>query len=93
VEKEIGRRGRSSSSASLGGGVEERRRSREWCGLERCSGVHFIGGEGRGGGAAEAVGWHTGGPPLMSRWISVGHQAGVLGRGGDRAAPVECVVH
>jgi hypothetical protein len=61
------RRRRSTARAELrfgflgGGGVEDRRSSGEWCGLERCSGVPFIGGEGRGGGATEVVG---GGAPV-----------------------------
>jgi hypothetical protein len=44
-----------------GGGVEERRSSGEWCGLERCSGVPFIGLGGEEEGALEAVGSSGGG--------------------------------
>jgi hypothetical protein len=44
-----------------GGGVEEEKSSNERCEVERCSGVAFIGGEGRGGGVGKAVARGNGG--------------------------------
>jgi hypothetical protein len=70
------------------GAVEERRSSSGRCGLERCSGVPFIGGEGREGDAAEAVGRHTSGPPLMAWWGSVRSCFGGKRKGEGWAVPL-----
>jgi hypothetical protein len=80
--KEKRQRGRSTARAALrfgflgGGGVEERRSSGEWYGLERCSGGAFYRsrrgrkGGARGGGVAHRR------PPLTARWSFGGRPGG-----------------